>query len=74
MHWWRQLHINEIVPITKLTKANEIAEKRKSQSTLSKALPKSKEITARGLSSVFERSLESCIIEKVQYSSFSESY
>ena len=35
------------------------------QSTLSKALRKSKETTASGLPSVFERSIESCIIERV---------
>ena len=57
--------MNEFVSITKLIKANEISEKKESQPTLSKALRKSKEITARGLSSVFERSIESCIIERV---------
>ena len=58
-------HVNEFVPVTKLTKENEIAEKMKSQLTLSKALRKSKEITNRVLSSVFERSIESRTIERV---------
>ena len=57
--------MNEFVPVTKLTKENEIAEKMKSQLTLSKALRKSKEITNRVLSSVFERSIESRTIERV---------
>ena len=57
--------MNEFVPVTKLTKENEIAEKMKSQKTLSKALRKSKEITNRVLSSVFERSIESRTIERV---------
>ena len=57
--------MNEFVPVTKLTKENEIAEKMKSQLTLSKALRKSKEITNRVLSSVFERSIESRNIERV---------
>ena len=57
--------MNEFVPVTKLTKENEIAEKMKSQLTLAKALRKSKEITNRVLSSVFERSIESRTIERV---------
>ena len=48
-------HVNELIPVTGLTKKNEISEKLKSQSTQSKALRKAKEIAARGLSSVFER-------------------
>ena len=62
-------HLNEFASVTKLTKKNEIPEKMLSQSTLSKALRKSKEITVTGLSlqSVFERSVESCIIEEVYH-------
>ena len=58
-------HVNEFVPKTKLTNENEISEKTKSQSTLSKTLRKSKEITARGLPSLSERSIESHITERV---------
>ena len=35
-------HVNEFVSVTKFTKENEIAEKIKTQSTLSKTLRKSK--------------------------------
>ena len=35
-------HVNEFVSVTKFTKKNEIAEKIKTQSTLSKTLRKSK--------------------------------
>ena len=58
-------HVNEFVTKTKLTNENEISEKTKSQSTLSKTLRKSKEITARGLPSLFEGSIESHITERV---------
>ena len=47
-------HVNELIPVTELTKENEIPEKLKSLSTQSKALIKAEEIAARGLSSVFE--------------------
>ena len=49
-------HVNEFILVTKLMKENEIPEKLKSQSIQSKGWRKPKEIPARGLSSVFERS------------------
>ena len=49
-------HVNEFIPVTKLTKENEMPEKLKSLSTESKALRKAEEKPARSLSSVFERS------------------
>ena len=51
-------HVNEFVSVTKFTKKNEISEKMKTQSTLSKILRRSEEITASCFSSVFERSIE----------------
>ena len=58
-------HVNKFVPLTKIAKKNEILEKMKFQSSLSKALRKSKQITARGFSSVFGRSIKSRFIERV---------
>ena len=49
-------HVNEFIPVTELTKENEIPEKLISLPTQSKALRKAEEIAAMGLSSVFERS------------------
>ena len=56
-------HVNEFIPVNKFTKENDIPEKIYSQFTLSKALIKSKEITARDLYEAFEKSIESRIIE-----------
>ena len=50
-------HVKEFVVVAKLMKGRE----NETQSTLSKALRKFKEITARGLLTVFERSIESRI-------------
>ena len=50
-------HVKEFVAVAKLMKGRE----NETQSTLSKALRKFKEITARGLLTVFERSIESRI-------------
>lgn len=58
-------HVNEFIPVTKLMKKNEIPEKMKSYFTLSEALTKLKEINARNFPSVFGKSIESCIIERV---------
>ena len=49
-------HVNEFILVIELTEKNEIPEKLKSQATRSNALTKAKEITARGLSNVFDRS------------------
>ena len=64
-YWWKQPESCEFVPVTKFPKENEVLEKMKSRSTLSKAFRNFKKITAWGLSSVFQSSTKSGIIKTV---------